>query len=101
MKHYATREPQKFEQFDAWWFCEDEREYGDISGDPDDDGVQMSRGSNYELMHGADVRVLIKPNVAIDKAVLMLRKLADVLERDIVPQTVGTPESNGDVRIPF
>ena len=102
--HYATREPQKFVQFDSWYYPEDQRDgYDCMMGPPDEEGVVGSSGSVYELMDGADVRVLIKPEVSIDKAAMMLRKIAEWVERRIqeVPQTVGTPDSvNGSANVP-
>ncbi len=65
LAHYAEREPKEFIQYDAW--------------DPE---TYLSGGHTVELMRGTPCRVLIDPTTTSADAVVMLRLIADWIERD-------------------
>jgi hypothetical protein len=73
LEHYATREPKHFSQFDGW------RE-GAWDGDSNFEGARWSFQGSWELMQGADVRVLIPDDVTPTEAVEMLRRIIEAIE---------------------
>lgn len=76
LAHYRERAPRRFFQFDA--FAD-----GDEIMGRDEDGQSVTGGDTFELMHGADVRVLIPANGTQPAPELskMLRKVADWIDR--------------------
>lgn len=81
---YRDREPKLFVQYDGF------NPPTHVCGDDgiDSDGHEIWGGLTYELMHGAQVRVLVEPMAANGDVVVLLRKIADWIERDGVD--VGT-----------
>jgi hypothetical protein len=72
--HYERRKPKAFRQFDGWL-------NGDEVMGRDADGHAINAGMTWELMHGADVRILIPLNTPSADAVILLRKIIDWIER--------------------
>jgi len=78
LKHYAAgREPKKFFQIDGWYSLK-----GDGVVTTDENGHAMTGSVTFELMHGADVRILIDPSTPPSEAAALLRKAANWLDRD-------------------
>jgi hypothetical protein len=78
LDHYATREPTRFLQFDA---------FANVGPDtivrPDQDGDSLFRTETFELMTGLPaVRVLITPGTSKEKALQLLDKIKDWIGRD-------------------
>ena len=79
LDHYAARQPRRFMQFDG--VCVDPADRDGVVV-PDEDGHSLLGGATWELMHGADVRVLV-PNdgtVTPADAARLLRKIAEWIE---------------------
>jgi hypothetical protein len=70
LAHYATKEPKRFIQFDGFDWP------GDQLADPKT-GLAVLRGETWELMCGADVRVLIDPGADHVRVCQMLRNVLD------------------------
>jgi hypothetical protein len=79
LEHYAEREPTAFYQFDGWHLGVG---HGDDVMHPDEEGDCLASGTTYELMHGADVRVLVKRGMAPEIAAQLLEKLTSWIRRD-------------------
>jgi hypothetical protein len=103
LKHYARKEATLFAQFDGWLNADD------VIG-RDADGQGLTRRMTYELMSGADVRVLIPASITSEVEILaLLRKIGDWINhgglRDLAisppayPATGGTPL--GGLDLPF
>ncbi|WP_136649733.1 hypothetical protein [Paracoccus aeridis] len=75
LTHYGTKDPTRFCQVDSWFNGDD------ITG-CDGDGDGMTIGATCELMHGADVRVLIPDSIQREPAEFarLVRKVADWIE---------------------
>lgn len=78
LKHYSEREPTGFLQFDGFADAPE----GDDIIHPDDDKDWIGGGSTYELMHGANVRVLIRLGTKHGEALRLLKKITDWIVRD-------------------
>ncbi len=93
LKHYSTREPQAFTQYDGWTRVEP----GDPIVDPDEDGDFFSSSETWELMYGAapfGVRVLITKGTETTDAVRALRKIVAWIERDgVIPVCNSTEDA--------
>jgi hypothetical protein len=85
LSHYSQREPKQFGQFDC---------HGDGGGwgmfEPDDDGDVIEVCFTWELMGGADVRVLIPRGTNPVAAARMLHKIADCLHYHAV--AISSPQ---------
>ncbi len=81
LEHYATREPKPFVQIDGWLG-------GDDVIKSDDDGRGMSLGFTTELMEGADVRLLIKPDSDPTEIVALLHNAIKSIES--MPDSIAT-----------
>ena len=79
LKKYAERDPKRFCQIDLW--AEGIFEIGD-------DGPSITNGSTIELMHGSEVRVLIRPDLDPMMAARLLRLAGDSIEQD--PDQIDT-----------
>lgn len=77
LKHYAGKELNSFIQFDGWYF---EDKQGDSNFKPDSDGDCLSGRETFELMNGADVRILIPENTPRDIAIRLIGKIARWIE---------------------
>ena len=75
---YESREPKLFVQIDAIRTSGDE----DNLMQPDSDGFWFQARHTYELMDGADVRVLVNPKTDQKEVVLMLKKMVDKIGKD-------------------
>jgi hypothetical protein len=79
LQHYERREPRLFTQYDG-------HNVGVGHQDPiirpDAEGHSLTTGLTWELMHGADVRVLIPATTSKETAVALLRKIAAEIECD-------------------
>jgi hypothetical protein len=73
LKHYEQRKPRPFIQFDGFDPLEDA---------PSDAGPRIVRTETWELMHGADVRILINPRIDRDKVLEILDHLIARVRRD-------------------
>jgi hypothetical protein len=90
---YAEKPVTAFSQFDGFIVSHE----GDDVMRPDGDGHCIMCGDTEELMHGADVRVLVKPDTLVKDASAMLRKIADIIDRDGV-KLPGAPLFDSDTR---
>ena len=101
LRRYAEREPKRFCQLDL---------------DIDDivtggEGPSLTSGATIELMHGCDVRILIRPDLDPKMAVKLPRWAADSVERepdqidtwrgihDLKPTAADKPKVNADEKI--
>ena len=88
LKHYATKEPRLFIQYDV---------FTGLSGNdsfvhPDQDRQAIMYGETYELMSGnTDVRVLLEPEVSKVDAVLALLKVVMLIQREGLPKVEYCP----------
>ncbi len=73
LKHYAERPLTKFLQLDGFYLGVDG---GDSIMVPDKDGDDCWFSATEELMHGADVRILVKDGVSPDTAIRLIQKLS-------------------------
>jgi len=79
LKHYATKEPQEFFQYDG--FYTPPGEMPDSCCPPDEDGDWICCIDTCELMSGTtDVRVLISPSTDRDTALRQLKKIRELIE---------------------
>lgn len=79
LKHYRTREPHPFYQFDTGFNMPPT---GDLGGG-DEDGDSCTSGVTYELMNGnTDVRVLIRAGSTVKDVRRALAKTRKWLKRD-------------------
>jgi hypothetical protein len=69
---YANREPTPFEQFDGFYV----NDGGDDIMRPDDEDHCLFSSDTWELMHGADVRVLVSRDTPREQVGPLIRKLA-------------------------
>jgi hypothetical protein len=76
---YSDREPKAFHQYDGFDLGESG---GDYVMQPDVLGHCLMYRQNFELMRGAEVRVLIPPEVAKETALILLLKIAACLGRE-------------------
>jgi hypothetical protein len=74
LDHYAEHDPQAFIQLDGF------DRPGDSYSDPDT-GLGLFRGYTWELIDGADVRILIRPRVGRQRVLEMLYALTGWVER--------------------
>jgi hypothetical protein len=74
LDHYARREPQAFMQLDGF-DCP-----GDSFSDPET-GLALSGTETWELMRGADVRILVKAEADREKVLRILREMVDWVEK--------------------
>ncbi len=85
LAHYATREPKDFVQIDGW--CS-----GKWTGDSvivtGNDGRGMTSTLTTELMNGADVRLLIKPDSDPTEIVALLHDAIKSIES--LPENIAT-----------
>ena len=77
---YADKQPKQFVQIDGYCHVPN---YGDEIMDPDVDGDCITKQEAWELMHGANVRVLIEPQAAVIDAIRILGKIKDYLQEEI------------------
>jgi hypothetical protein len=76
LAHYAAfEEPNKFIQFDGFDWP------GDCMANPET-GLALFHGETHELMHGADVRILVNPRTDREKVLQILYGLVAWIERD-------------------
>ena len=75
--HYAGTPPKHFLQLDAFYCAGPD----DVMH-PDAEGDSLTASGTVELMHGADVRVLIPHGADPKVAVRQLKKLAKWLQRN-------------------
>ena len=78
LKHYATREPKSFVQFDGWYGG---KWRGDSVIATDEAGRSMTSGLTTELMNGADMRLLIEPGADAVEIVALLHQAAEWIMR--------------------
>jgi len=86
LEKYATREPKAFSQFDGFdWTPDDDDDsiFGGIKDSfADDDGHGIFGTTTHELMHGADVRVLVNPAASKETVLALLSKITSWIEGD-------------------
>ena len=70
LAHYAKRPVTRFHQYDGF-----KLEEWDCVLDPDEHGYSVMGGETHELMHGANVRVLIRPDTSREDAVELLERI--------------------------
>jgi hypothetical protein len=73
LEHYATRALKEFVQIDVFL-------NGDEIMGRDTDGHSVCGGATRELMHGADVRILIQPDLPPAKVAELMRKALKAIE---------------------
>ena len=78
IKKYIRREPTRFQQHDGFANLEP----GDFIMSPDEDGDCCLSSETWELMYGADVRILIKEGTTYLDAIRLLKKIVKYIERD-------------------
>jgi hypothetical protein len=78
LTHYAHKPVTAFRQLDGSFFGEP---LGDDIVQPDEDGDYCTTGNTFELMHGADVRILIRHGTSYKDALRLLNKLYVWLSR--------------------
>ena len=75
LEHYAAKEPKAFYQYDGWLNADS------VTG-RDAEGDGATSDVTYELMHGADVRVLIPAETNARDAARLLKKIRQWIRRD-------------------
>ena len=85
LAHYATREPKSFIQFDGWYGG---KWQGDSVINTDEAGRSMISGLTTELMNGADMRLLIKPDSDPTEIVALLHNAIASIES--MPENIAT-----------
>lgn len=80
LEHYAERNLTKFVQLDGFYLG---RDGGDSVMSPDEDGDDCWFSDTQELMHGADVRILIKDGVPPAAAERLIKKLSRDIGADM------------------
>lgn len=93
---YLNRPITEFQQYDA--FINSHRDSVFV---PDDDGDCLFGTETSELMHGASVRVLIRPDEKKADVVRSLLKITDWINRDWVDKQPDTQQPEHDSEIPF
>ena len=93
LAHYSRCEPKAFCQIDAF------NTAPDYVMRPDADGDAIMGGSTIELMHGADVRVLIPLGADPKVARRQLKKIASWLKSN--PGMLKAPEEDQEDDLPF
>ncbi|RPJ06128.1 MAG: hypothetical protein EHM36_07370 [Deltaproteobacteria bacterium] len=78
MEKYQAREPRLFVEIDALKVAGNEANLMR----PDEDGFWFQARPSYELMDGADLRILINPQTDRKDAVSMLNKVVRRLDQD-------------------
>ena len=78
LEKYQMREPKLFVQIDAVRTAGNENNLMQ----PDEDGFWLQARHTYELMDGADIRVLINPEMDRGEVVAMMKKMVTKMERD-------------------
>ena len=78
LEKYQMREPKLFVQIDAVKTRGNE----DNLMQPDEDGFWLQARHTYELMEGADIRLLINPGTGRGDVVAMLKKMTAKMEQD-------------------
>jgi hypothetical protein len=81
LEKYQAREPKLFVQIDAFRTPGNE---GNLI-QPDEDGFWFQARPTYELMDGAEITILINPKTDQKDIPLMLKKIADRIDRDWSP----------------
>lgn len=78
LEHYATKQPRRFYQIDAYR----DSEIPEQAGQPDEPGVGyiFATPDNWELMDGATVRLLIKPGTPKTEVLTLLGEIIAILE---------------------
>jgi hypothetical protein len=76
LQQYATRRPKLFLQFDGFH----RPGGGDSVTHPDDEGHCFTYCDTWDLMHGADVRVMIPVGTSQATALALLRKIVATVE---------------------
>lgn len=79
LEHYSERPSTQFGQLDGFVIGVGK---GDSVMRPDDDGDWCSGGCTHELMHGADVRILIKKGTSYKDAIRLITKLLEWFKSD-------------------
>lgn len=69
---YASREPTPFQQFDGFYLDNE----GDDIMQPDDEGHCLFSCRTWELMYGADIRVLVSQDAPREQLPPLIQKLA-------------------------
>jgi hypothetical protein len=100
LEHYGQREPKLFYQYDG--FIMDPNSH-DCVMHPDEDGDCIMGPMTWELMAGADVRVLIpaRDKPTPQRAAQILRKIAMCIERDGLREVGDNGEAPVAGEIPF
>ena len=75
LEHYARREPQAFMQLDGFDWP------GDSFSNPET-GLALFGTETWELMQGADVRILVKAAANHEKVLRILREIVSWVEHD-------------------
>jgi hypothetical protein len=78
MEKYAERPPAMFRQMDAWHLPDG----GDDVMHTDPEGDCLMSGITHELMHGADVRLLIRKGTSHQTAIRLLCKQLEWVRRE-------------------
>ena len=86
LRRYAEREPKRFCQLDL--------DVEDIV--TGGEGPSLISGATIELMHGSDVRILIRPDLDPKMAVKLLRWAGDSVERE--PDQIDTWRGISDLK---
>lgn len=94
LAHYAKRNPKSFLQLDVFYAPEDKFMR------PDKDGDGFMATATTELMHGADVRVLVPHDAEAKTAIRQLKKIAKWLSRSPNLLNLAHPVPEEDELVP-
>lgn len=94
IKHYCSREPTQFVQFDG--FLGKPNDKSDSVVQFDEEGHSLLSGVTWELMHGADVRVFVKPSTPPKHAAKLLRKIRKWIKRGGMTHSASTEARQGE-----
>lgn len=103
LEKYDSRVPTPFLQMDVFNLGIGQ---GDCVMAVDDDGHCVMSGTTFELMNGADVRILVKPDTERADIVAMLEKAVECMKSGSLkhisfPSGVSPEKTRGDSDVPF
>jgi hypothetical protein len=94
LDHYSKKPSTLFGQLDGYLITE---ENADDVMRPDPEGDFCSGGATNDLMHGANVRILIRKGTSRKDAKRLINKLVDWFERDAEEATGGVVTDLRDI----
>ncbi len=84
LQHYKRKEPNLFIQYDGYYMPNGENDLiipGSLMN-PNDEGFNLFSSMTYELIDGANVRLLIKPETPKETVLRLLERLTSWIKED-------------------